>query len=153
MFVRGGINLVLVTLRDIIHRAAVSQFFPAGMKNITPSQVQAFTVRLCRPWQNRDIIMWNYWYKQSDLWHLTWGCFMFVYMLILSLGWVSKISKKKKKEQEENENSSQTEDLRNISVFKSQLNKYYFTPKLLLEKAREKDGGWGCGVLLFIISE
>lgn len=75
VFVRGGINLVLVAplAGDIIHETSISHpppplHPPPGMRNITPSQERAFTLQLHRPWQNRVVIMWNYWYKQTDEW-------------------------------------------------------------------------------------
>lgn len=44
------------------------------MKNTTLSQEQAFTLQLHRAWQNRVVIMWNYWYKHTDEWVLDWLC-------------------------------------------------------------------------------
>lgn len=82
-----GINLVLVApmARGIIHEPSISHSLPPppppGMRNITPSQEQAFTLQLCQPWQNRVVIMWNYWYKQTDEWPLRSVC---VYVFFLN---------------------------------------------------------------------
>lgn len=89
-----GINLVLVTptARGIIHEPSISHFPPTGMKNTTLSQEQAFTLQLHRAWQNRVVIMWNYWYKHTDEWVLHWLCICAflcdVYVLRMVFAWL-----------------------------------------------------------------
>lgn len=39
---------------------------PHGRRNIALSQERAFIPPLRLGWQNRAVIMWNYWYKQTD---------------------------------------------------------------------------------------
>lgn len=65
-----GINLVLIMpkARGIIHENLHSllPLSPPAMRNITRGQEQAFALKRRGPWQNRVVIMWNYWYKQTD---------------------------------------------------------------------------------------